>query len=57
MSWVVLAIAATVLGVWLGMAGADISPIFPRPLRSPAVRANDPSGNVTFPGDRRYDGS
>jgi hypothetical protein len=28
LSWVVLAIAATVLGVWLGMAGADISPIF-----------------------------
>jgi hypothetical protein len=26
--WVVLAIAATVLGVWLGMAGADISPAF-----------------------------
>lgn len=26
--WVVLAIAATVLGVLLGMAGADISPIF-----------------------------
>jgi hypothetical protein len=26
--WVVLAIAATVLGVWLGMAGADISPVF-----------------------------
>ena len=26
--WVVLAIAATMLGVWLGMAGADISPVF-----------------------------
>ena len=26
--WVVLAIAATVLGVWLGLAAADISPIF-----------------------------
>jgi hypothetical protein len=26
--WVVLATAATVFGVWLGMAGADISPIF-----------------------------
>ena len=25
---VVLAIAATVLGVWLGMAAADISPVF-----------------------------
>jgi hypothetical protein len=25
--WLVLAIAATVLGVWLGMAGADISPV------------------------------
>ncbi|HVI36124.1 MAG TPA: hypothetical protein VM684_07835 [Gaiellales bacterium] len=26
--WIVLAIAATVLGVWLGVAGADISPVF-----------------------------
>lgn len=25
--WVVLALAATVLGIWLGVAGADISPI------------------------------
>lgn len=26
--WVVLAIAATVLGIWLGVAGADVSPTF-----------------------------
>lgn len=26
--WVVLGIAAVVLGVWLGMAGADLSPVF-----------------------------
>jgi hypothetical protein len=26
--WVALAIAATVLGIWLGVAGADVSPIF-----------------------------
>ena len=26
--WVVLAVAATVLGVWLGLAGPDISPVF-----------------------------
>jgi hypothetical protein len=25
--WVVLAIAAGVLGVWLGIAGADVSPV------------------------------
>jgi len=26
--WLALAIAATVVGLWLGMAGADISPVF-----------------------------
>ena len=26
--WVVLAVAATVLGIWLGASGADVSPIF-----------------------------
>jgi hypothetical protein len=26
--WVVLAVAATVLGIWLGVTGADVSPIF-----------------------------
>ena len=30
--WVVLAIAAAVLGVWLGMTGADISPVFTEAL-------------------------
>jgi hypothetical protein len=26
--WVILAIAAAALGIWLGVAGADVSPIF-----------------------------
>jgi len=26
--WVVLALVAVVLGIWLGVAGADVSPIF-----------------------------
>lgn len=26
--WVVLAVLATALGVWLGVHGADVSPIF-----------------------------
>lgn len=26
--WVVLAVLATALGIWLGVAGADASPIF-----------------------------
>ena len=26
--WVGLAVAATVVGVWFGAAGADVSPIF-----------------------------
>lgn len=26
--WLVLAVAATLLGIWLGVAGADVSPIF-----------------------------
>jgi hypothetical protein len=26
--WVVLAVAATVLGIWLGVNGADVSPVF-----------------------------
>lgn len=26
--WVVLAVVALVLGTWLGVAGADVSPIF-----------------------------
>jgi hypothetical protein len=28
LTWVVLAIAAAVLGVWLGMTAVDISPVF-----------------------------
>jgi len=28
LAWVVLAVAATALGIWLGVAGADVSPIF-----------------------------
>jgi hypothetical protein len=28
LTWVVLAVAATVLGIWLGLSGADVSPIF-----------------------------
>jgi hypothetical protein len=26
--WVVLAVVAVVLGIWLGLSGVDISPIF-----------------------------
>jgi hypothetical protein len=26
--WVVLGLAAVVLGIWLGVTGADVSPIF-----------------------------
>ena len=26
--WVILAVGATVLGIWLGVTGADVSPIF-----------------------------
>jgi hypothetical protein len=26
--WVILAVLATVIGVWLGLAGAEVSPIF-----------------------------
>jgi hypothetical protein len=26
--WPILAIVATALGIWLGVAGADVSPIF-----------------------------
>jgi hypothetical protein len=26
--WVALAVVATALGIWLGAAGADVSPIF-----------------------------
>jgi hypothetical protein len=26
--WVILVISAVVVGVWLGMAGVDISPVF-----------------------------
>jgi hypothetical protein len=28
LAWLVLAVAAATLGIWLGVSGADVSPIF-----------------------------
>lgn len=34
--WVVLALVALILGIWLGVAGAELSPVF---TEAPAVVA------------------